>query len=681
MGRSLYPKFAINNIRKNGRLYFPYILACIFTIAVFYIMKSLSLNEDLTELAMGSIVLKEFMGLGCWIVAIFAVIFFFYIHSFLMKRRKSEIGLLNVLGMGKRHISRVLAFESLYISAMSFLGGIVIGIALDKIMFLVISNALGGKVVLGFHFYTEAVVTTIVLFSVIFFLVFLNSLRQIYLSRPIELLKSKSVGEKEPKAKWAIAILGILCLAVGYAISVFVKDPRGVVSLFFVAVLLVVIGTYLVFTAGSISFLKMLKNNGRYYYKTKHFIGVSGLLYRMKQNAVGLASICVLLTMVLVMLATTVSMVFGVDDDIMSTCPNDTFAIMSVDPDDSTSGESLVSFANSCGVEYENKVTDKVVRGGLKVEKEVKYAVLGIYDIMPIENDKTKSMDQWEHSYFFTLDDYNALTGQKKKLNNNEVLIYSGNDRYPSDNISIFKEKYVVKEQVSEFVKLVSSIKHSSNNNDLYIIVEDMDKLKEICQKYQKCGIYFYYGFDYNGTDEQKRVIAQMFKDEEKPGEMFNNFPVYAEKYNILHYVLDNIDNRIFIRDGGYNFSVSFLFLGAFLGVLFFMATVLMIYYKQISEGYEDRDRYTIMQKLGVSQKDIKNSIHSQILTVFFLPLITAGIHIAFALPIILRSFAILQLENTGLTLICTAFCYLVLALLYTIVYLITSRAYYRIVK
>ena len=323
MRKGFYTKLAASNIKKNSRTYIPYIITCIITAAMFYIINSLSNNESIKKLYGGETILIT-LGYGTYVTAIFAFIFLFYTNSFLMKRRKKEFGVLNILGMEKRHISKVLLLENIYIAFITMLLGIIIGMVLDKAMFLILTKMLGAEHSPGFYISKEALIHTVIFFRHnFFFCIYLNSLRQIHLSKPIELLNGGNVGEKEPKTKWFMAILGVICLAVGYYISVTSKNPVESLSSFLIAVILVIAGTYLIFIAGSIAFLKSLRKNKRYYYKTKHFTAVSGMIYRMKQNAVGLANICILSTMVLVMISSTSSLVFGMNDLVKTRYPND----------------------------------------------------------------------------------------------------------------------------------------------------------------------------------------------------------------------------------------------------------------------------------------------------------------------------------------------------------------------
>lgn len=339
MNKLFYPKLAASGLKKNRRLYIPYLLTCIFTVAMFYIVKSLSLNPGLSDMV-GDATMTFTMKFGCVVIGLFALIFLFYTNSFLMKQRKKEFGLFHILGMEKHHLYRLIAWENLYAAIFTLTAGLLFGIALDKAMFLLVSRMIGGEIPLGFFLSPRAVVETMVLFLGIYTLIFLNALRQIKTANPIELLHAGNMGEKEPKAKWFMAILGLLCTGAGYYLAITTENPVTSLSLAFVAVILVVIGTYLLFTAGSIALLKVLKSHKGYYYKTRHFISVSGMIYRMKQNAVGLANICILSTGVLLMVACTTSLMVGMEDIIRSRYPNQ-LALYADDENLETAGEAV----------------------------------------------------------------------------------------------------------------------------------------------------------------------------------------------------------------------------------------------------------------------------------------------------------------------------------------------------
>ncbi|TGY40580.1 ABC transporter permease [Clostridium sartagoforme] len=658
MNNVFYPKLAANNIKKNSKTYIPYILTCIFTAAMYYIIHSLSNNEGISTL-IGSDTISITLGLGNNITAIFAIIFLFYTNSFLIKRRKKEFGLFNILGMEKKHLLRVIGYETLYIALISLTLGIAIGILFDKLMYLSVLKLMGIEISLGFYISWSSILSTIILFSIIFFIIFINSLRQVHLSNPIELLKSSNFGEKEPKTKWAMAILGFVCLGLGYYIALTTKDPVAAISLFFVAVILVIVGTYLVFTAGSIAFLKVLRKNKKYYYNFKHFTSVAGMIYRMKQNAVGLANICILSTMVLVMISSTSSMMMGMEDIINTRYPYD-ISIYS-DGSDTNKNNLLVE-------EIDNIISRE------NVEKEVSYAYLnfaGIKDkdkFLTNRNSNSVVVNDINNLIFITLEDYNKVALESKALEDGEVLLYSNRDKYEYDTINVFDKSYKIAERVDDF--LGNGIISANVASSQFIVVKDMGELDDLYRAQKETfgenasEIDFMYGIDLKVDDNEKEAI-------------YNN-------------IIDTLNNKGFdfigeTKVGSRSSFVSLygglFFIGIFLGVLFIMATILIIYYKQISEGYDDKERFEIMQKVGMSNEEVQGSIRSQVLTVFFLPLITAGIHISFAFPFIVKILSMLNLTNTKLFILCTVVSFIIFALIYSVIYILTARAYYKIVR
>lgn len=658
MNNVFYPKLAANNIKKNSKTYIPYILTCIFTAAMYYIIHSLSNNEGISTL-IGSDTISITLGLGNNITAIFAIIFLFYTNSFLIKRRKKEFGLFNILGMEKKHLLRVIGYETLYIALISLTLGIAIGILFDKLMYLSVLKLMGVEISLGFYISWSSILSTIILFSIIFFIIFINSLRQVHLSNPIELLKSSNFGEKEPKTKWSMAILGFVCLGLGYYIALTTKDPVAAISLFFVAVILVIVGTYLVFTAGSIAFLKVLRKNKKYYYNFKHFTSVAGMIYRMKQNAVGLANICILSTMVLVMISSTSSMMMGMEDIINTRYPYD-ISIYS-DGSDTNKNNLLVE-------EIDNIISRE------NIEKEVSYAYLnfaGIKDkdkFLTNRNSNSVVVNDINNLIFITLEDYNKVALESKALEDGEVLLYSNRDKYEYDTINVFDKSYKIAERVDDF--LGNGIISANVASSQFIVVKDMGELDDLYRAQKETfgenasEIDFMYGIDLKVDDNEKEAI-------------YNN-------------IIDTLNNKGFdfigeTKVGSRSSFVSLygglFFIGIFLGVLFIMATILIIYYKQISEGYDDKERFEIMQKVGMSNEEVQGSIRSQVLTVFFLPLITAGIHISFAFPFIVKILSMLNLTNTKLFILCTVVSFIIFALIYSVIYILTARAYYKIVR
>lgn len=655
-----YPKLAAGNIKKNGRTYFPYILTCILTIAMFYVFKSLSMNPGLKKMT-GAEHLAFIMMFGSIVIGLFALIFLFYTNSFLIKRRKKEFGLFNILGMEKRHLALVLGWETLYTMLFCMLVGIGIGIALDKAMFLLVGRIIGSEVVLGFFISPKVIAITAGLFGIIFLLIFLNSICQIHIANPIELVRAGSAGEKEPKTKWLMAFLGTCCVGCGYFIAITTEDPLASIFAFFIAVVLVIVGTYLLFTAGSIAFLKLLRKNKNYYYKTKHFTSVSGMIYRMKQNAVGLANICILSTMVLIMVSSTTSMMIGMDDILKARYTSE-FMVISHETEDERNREVM------------DTVHALQKEKNFKVKNEIQYTYLDFSvlckgDTFFIDrNAPVTALDDSQILFFITLEDYNKAEGKQKTLNDGEILLYSNRNKYKGSVFKLFDKEYQIVEKLDSFSG--NGIVAANMLSAQFIILPDKEELKQICAKQKEAygdissSIDTFYGFD---SDEEDKVQIQFFED---------------MKHTLEERGLDTwTESRAEARIDFAGLYSGFFFMGIFLGALFIMATVLIIYYKQISEGYDDRERFVIMQKVGMDHVEVKASIRSQVLTVFFLPLVVAGVHVVAAFPLVSRLLALLNYRNTSLYMMCTIATFLVFTAMYVVIYLVTARVYYRIVS
>ncbi len=667
MRKGFYTKLAASNIKKNSRTYIPYIITCIITAAMFYIINSLSNNESIKKLYGGETILIT-LGYGTYVTAIFAFIFLFYTNSFLMKRRKKEFGVLNILGMEKRHISKVLLLENIYIAFITMLLGIIIGMVLDKAMFLILTKMLGAEHSPGFYISKEALIHTVILFGIIFFCIYLNSLRQIHLSKPIELLNGGNVGEKEPKTKWFMAILGVICLAVGYYISVTSKNPVESLNSFLIAVILVIAGTYLIFIAGSIAFLKSLRKNKRYYYKTKHFTAVSGMIYRMKQNAVGLANICILSTMVLIMISSTSSLVVGMNDLVKTRYPND-ITIYSEDIDNEKNIETIKNvkqFLNDSKSDVNNEIEYSYIVLAVLKNKN-KFYVPENFNKMSMSD-----LNKCNNILMTSLDDYNSINSENETLNDDEILIYSRRKEYEYSTIQLFDTKYSVKKKIK---KPIDNGPFFSNNltESIQIVVKNKSILDEMNnylnenfkeELEEESALKYLYGFDINGSEDSKKSL-------------YNDIKKLLKESNFIG---DSECGQI-QREGIKGLYGGMFFLGIFLGSIFTMATILIIYYKQISEGYEDKERFRIMQNVGMSHAEVKRSIHSQIMTVFFMPLIMAGIHVAFAFPIVKQILMMLNLTNTRLYIICTIVCFVAFTIIYAVIYSLTAKIYYHIVS
>lgn len=660
MNNRFFSKLAASNIKKNGKAYIPYILSCVMTVALFYIVKSLSYNPGLKNMV-GSSTMMTMMSMCSVIIALFAIVFLFYTNSFLMKRRKKEFGVFNILGMEKSHIAKTMAWENFYVTFISIVGGLVIGLALDKAMFLLIAQVLNEEITLGFFISDKAIISTIVMFCVIFLLILLNSIRQIHTANPIELVTAGNAGEREPKTKWVLAILGLLSLGAGYYIALTIENPLTALVYFFFAVILVIIGTYMLFTAGSIALLKILRKNKKYYYKTKHFTSISGMIYRMKQNAVGLANICILSTAVLVMVSSTSSLMLGLQDVIATRYPDD-FVVYSNETSEERAYESFDTI-RELQEEQNLNVTS---------EREYRYLVFPAFingDTFEVTRDANfSSLGNLNNLIFVSLSDYNRVMATDKTLAENEVLIYSDRLQFDSPTLKIFDREYSVKEKIDEFIGNGLIVAVAANTQ--FIVLPDGTDIDELYAMQKEAlpdgasEIQYYYGFNSDADEETQRVF----------------YRTLLEDY-VGHGYEGTIESKADSRSEFVALYGGFFFIGIFLGVLFIMATVLIIYYKQISEGYDDKQRYEIMQKVGMTHQEIKNSIHSQVLTVFFLPLIVAGIHIVVAFPIINKLLALLNLLNVQLFLTCTVVCYVVFAVMYLLIYLLTARTYYKIVS
>lgn len=671
MNKIFYPKLAISNIKKNGKFYFPYILTCIGTVAMFYIMYFIKTNEGISKMP-GADSLKSIMTAGSYVIAIFSVIFLFYTNSFLIKRRKKELGLYNILGMEKHHIAIVLFYETVITGIISIISGLFAGILLSKLAFMAFFKLLSFKVPFGFSISASGAYTSVWLFSLIFFLILLSNLWQIKLAKPIELLHGGNVGEKEPKTKVIMTILGVLCLGIGYYIALATESPLQAILLFFVAVVLVIIGTYLLFSAGSIAVLKMLRKNKKYYYQTRHFTSVSGMLYRMKQNAAGLASICILSTMVLVMVAGTLSLYMGVESAIDNRYPND----MSIHRSffDTNSNRSLIL----------QSVKNAVSSQGRNITQLNEFEYLSFaatYNNGKFELDKSNSAGNSgvEVLCFITAGEYEHLMGKPADISGNYVLSISSG-RQLEDNFSLFGETYTVKERIENFP--IPEDYATFLVNFHLIVLSSQQQFSTI--KDEQVAAYgedaswpvYIISLDMDGTDEEKIRCANAIDA------ALMKIPYYnAENSSISYRYQNYTESKQKKAEQFYTLYGGFLFLGLFLGTLFMMATALIIYYKQISEGYDDKERFEIMQKVGMSHDEIKSTVRSQVLKVFFLPIAAATLHIAAAFKMITKLLAALNLTNVPLFFWCTLATVGGFTVIYGLVYTLTAKIYYKIVQ
>lgn len=664
MGKLFFPKMAAGNLVRNRRFEFPYLLTGLITVAMFYNMTFLTFHEELKNMP-GGATIPTIMNLGTMVVGLFAVIFLLYTNTFLMKRRHKEIGLYNILGMSKRHIAVVMLWETVYTCLITVVGGLLLGILLSKLMLLLLYKILFFSVSFGFMVSWKSVGITAVLFVAIYLVALLLNLLHVHLSKPVELLKGGSVGEKEPKTKVLLAILGVVTLGAGYYIAITTESPLEALMLFFLAVILVIIGTYCLFTAGSIAFLKAMKKRKNYYYQAKHFIGISGMLYRMKQNAVGLANICILSTMVLVMISTCVCLYIGTGD-----------ALNSMYPHDIIYSQSWQDSGNRSKEEVRVQIQEALDKAGMEPTHVQEVDQLTTVNSMPEEatlggvdpNAGVMDLSNTVTTLVVTAEGYRQMTGNTLNLAPGEAAIYTTESQGEWEQISFLGLSFSIKMWLPEAPAITVE---GYSERYIFLVVADDAAMEAVYQQQMLDGgglasnIYWEYSLDFDGVSKEE--MLQLYQ-------------------NLRSSVLsDTGDNTLSCRDAQevdfYSLYGSFLFLGLFLGALFLMATVLIIYYKQISEGYEDKERFAIMEKVGMSQQQVRTAIRSQVRMVFFLPLLGAIIHLAASFKMISKLMAALGLQNIPLFALCCAGTVAAFAVGYFIIYHLTARTYYKIVR
>ena len=673
MKAGFYPKLALDGIRKNKQMYLPYILTCIGMVMMYYIIAFLQYSKSISYLR-GADEIRWMFNFGGWVIAIFSCIFLFYTNSFLIRRRKKEFGLYNILGMGKRNIGRILFWETLIIALFSLGIGLIAGVSLSKLAELGLVNIMMGDVSYTLSVSLTSVIKTITVFGVIFVLLFLNSLRQVRFSSAINLLRSENKGEKPPKGNWFWGILGVLILATAYYLAMTIENPIAALEVFFIAVIMVIVGTYLVMISGSVLFCRILQKKKNYYYKSNHFVSVSSMVYRMKRNGAGLASICVLATMVLVMISSTTSMYFGSEDAINSRYPRDINMEYYMENADDLS-DNKISVLQS-------DISEVLEKYDIEPENYYNYrciSVAGLIKGNSVETDVSNAngitdMSDVQQFYFVPLSDYNAMMGTNETLGSEEVLIYTYRNDYKADTIS-FKQgnTFKIKRQLDELVEIGDTAMMVVPS--MTIIVPDLKQsLKglDTLLDYNGDKMLSYrwiYDFD-TGIEADKQIeLCREFEEA--------NLDSYSKFENIGLYC----ESQEMEREDLYSMYGGFFYLGIMLSIVFIFAAVLIIYYKQISEGYEDQARFEIMQKVGMTKREIRRSINSQLLTVFFLPLILSALHLVFAFPIIRKLLLLFSLNNVILFVITTVMSVIIFALFYTLVYRITSNAYYNLVS
>lgn len=677
MKLNLYPRLAWEGIRKNRRLYTPYILTCTGMIMMFYIIHYLAAMPALDGMA-GGRTTEQVLGFGVWIVALFALIFLFYTNSFLIRRRKKEFGLYNILGMGKRDLSVLFLWETGIIFVLSVAAGLFCGILLSKLAELGLLWVLGEPVTYDFTINPDALYDTFVIFGPIFLLIFLKGLVQIWRTSAVALVQSESAGEKPPRANYLLGIAGILILAAAYYIAVSITSPLAALAWFFIAVGMVIVATYLLFVSGSVMLCRLLQKNKRYYYQKNHFVSVSSMAYRMKRNGAGLASICILSTMVLVMMLGAGSLYFGAEDSLRARYPKEIGVSVDFTP---TDGREYTQEKEQALLE---RIGAILAEHGASVCSEERYRTVSatgllrdarlILDPMTVNASDLTTMDDVCDVYFIPLEDYNRSMGTEETLAADQVLLYCVRCEYESPDITMADGTvWTVKKQVDDIMG--NSDAATNVLPSVFLVVSDLDAAVK-CVNYELGGEYgartrLKWNFD-TGLDTQGQTgLADSIREALRELDYTGAGGFYAS----------SVECREAERGDFYGTYGGIFYLGIILSIVFLAATVLMIYYKQVTEGYEDENRFSIMRKVGMTTADIRKSVNSQMLTVFFLPLITAAVHTAFAFPMVQRLLALFNMRNVPLMLAVLGAAVLIFGAFYAAVYKITSNVYFSIVS
>ena len=667
MRHKLYPRLAWQGITKNKRLYLPFLLTCVGMVMMTYILLSLA-SSPLLKTIPGGDAMPMILGLGSFTMAAFAVLFLFYTNSFLIRRRNREFGLYNILGMGKGNLAKVLAWEAVIMALFSIAAGEALGILLSKLFELVLINIVDGSVQMDFTVSVPAVTMTAILYLGIFALLFLRSLVTVCKTNAAALLRSEAYGEKPPKANWVFGLAGFVILGAAYYTAVTIKQPLTALAVFFIAVLMVIVGTYLIFISGSVLLCRVLQRNKRYYYQKSHFISVSSMAYRMKRNGAGLASVCILATMVLVMLSSTTCLYFGTEDALRTRYPQDLSIELRFVKDDGGANEENIAIARGM-------IESVIAQDNLDVQEQFDTRSAwfsGLLTGNTFTRAQESTLMDYERAVDLTilpLEDYNRMTGQSLTLAPDEAYICSPRLAYTQPDLNIGELCYRIKGQQPNFGGFGAD---SANiTTTIYLIVPDFDAAVNALQTQDTrypVVVSWQYSFDSTSPDEaQIAFVADVLG-------------TFADNKEGLTYASYTVESLAFNRNDFQGTYGSLFFLAILLSIVFLAAAVLILYYKQISEGYEDQARFEIMQRVGMTKTDIRKSINSQLLLVFFLPLLFAGLHLGFAFPFIHKMLVLFNLTDLKLLIGTTVITFAIYAVFYTIVYRITSNSYYSIV-
>lgn len=675
MKRSFYPRLAIDGMRKNRRMYGPYLAMGALMAAICYILSALSRSDALRTLPGGDN-LCMIMALGNVVLLIFSVIFLFYTNSFLIRRRRREFGLYNVLGMSKRNLARILTWETLLTAVIVIAGGLFFGVLLSKLIELAIVKMMGGTATLAFPFDLAALLGTAGGFAVIYALLWLVSVVRVGRSTAVALLRSEAAGEKPPRANWFLSLLGLILLGAAYYLAVSIKNPLDAITWFFVAVVLVIFATYLLMITTSVLLCRVLQKDKRYYYRANHFVSVSSMAYRMKRNGAGLASICILATMVLVMISSTASLYFGKEDSLRTQYPREVNVQLRLSSLSQMEDHNLDLFRTAAQQAVED------CGGEMQDVMDYRYINTTGY---PMEDGIEMDWREYDHDsliysklrdYFFVTEaDYEAQTGEQLDIPEGAVALRT----YDCDDAPLeLRIRRGGTLRVAESRKGSDQLGLAQNSNiaRVVVIVPDMQAILDVfpasIQDIKDSNSFrWVYGFDTGLDAAGQRAVSGAVSEHINALDLGE-----GQGYDWYSLALRETNRADFYG----NYAGMFA-LGILLSVVFILAAVLIIYYKQLTEGYEDQARFAIMQNVGMTRREIRRSINSQLLTVFYLPLLFAGLHLAFAFPMIRRLLMLFSLYNIGLFAAVTAISFAVFAALYAVVYRQTAGAYYAIVS
>ena len=680
MKTALYPRLAWDGLRKNKRLFTPYLLTCICMVMMFYILSFLGSPETCALLPRGSNTTGKILNLGSFVIFVFSAIFLYYTNSFLVRRREREFGLYNVLGMNKRNLARIVTWESLITAALSLVLGLALGIVLSKLAELGLVNMLGGDINYRIRIDVDSLTRALGLYAVIFAVIWLSTVVRVGRSSAVALLRSESVGEKPPKANWLLGLAGVVILAAAYYLAVSITNPLDAIVWFFVAVILVIIGTYLLLVAGSVLLCRVLQKNKKYYYRPEHFVSVSSMAYRMKRNGAGLASVCIIATMILVMISSSSCLYFGAEDAVMTRFPRETNITLNA--------ENTAQLEDANLDIYRKGIADYAAEHDIPVKNVQDYRFINLSGFLDGDTAQcyyrragvSVSYADIRDFYIISAKDYAAKTGETVSLADDEVLLLTNKCSYDRGTLTLSMENVshtwrvksvqsgsIVPPSVGGLVAQITLIV-----NDPAAAVEGFRTRDEDDMTLLR--FEWIYGFD-TGLDDE----ASIDFESDLTSAIGQLVPETDNENFGYSYLMTN--SRGGASEDFYGSYGALFFIGIMLTLVFMLAAVLILYYKQISEGYEDQKRFEIMQKVGMTKKEIRRSIDSQLLTVFFLPLLLAGVHLAFAFPMIRRLLELFSLYNVGLFVTTTLVSFGAFALLYTIVYRLTAKAYYNIVS